>query len=564
MSKRHGAQLTIALYVRLEGGQMKRFSILASALLFVTMDAAVGLADPVSTTLPPPTTTTLTPPTTTSTTTSTTSTTLCTAANAPRRAATPSECAADKLTGAGKYLSKAMKCQAKALKKGEEADSKCFGKANRVLNKAFERAEAQLTDCPFLEDVESIEDLVDDLQIEIMANLPTGVLPSAPDKLGGKCAAKKAQAVSRAAVTQLGCAEQAALDGGSIDATCVENSKVRLASTFDRAERRPGCETTGDAAELGDAMTYGVGRIFVGVQTGAVLPPVLCPSSTTTTTTVPSTTTTTVPSTTSTTTTVVTPTTTSTTTTTVPCKCRATLGNAGVVAGDSSVVKALIKNTSTKECEFEWEVTRHNGTPTVNPNPESGTETLAAGAIKRFNITMAVPANTSATDAATMLLSVTSDGTPCTEPGKICVLPSGETSTSSGWANGGIHKWTQTLTPGTANFQGRKVHEKGGKGTDTCWFRGSQIGKFDRITGGAWKVGNGNVWGPDFVGWKAKAVDYYRRIKKNACGTTFPQDMYINCPHPMRAQRYIQGNQLGGTITATTVTSTRAGLSETR
>jgi len=68
-------------------------------------------------------------------------------------------------------------------------------------------------------------------------------------------------------------------------------------------------------------------------------------------------------------------------------------------------------------------------------------------------------------------------------------VPTGETTESGGWWEGGTsaHKWNQTLTGGS--FVGRQVTEQdGGGGNDTCWFPGSRIPKGEAVTGGSWPV----------------------------------------------------------------------------
>lgn len=128
--------------------------------------------------------------------------------------------------------------------------------------------------------------------------------------------------------------------------------------------------------------------------------------------------------------------------------------------------------------------------------------------------------------------------------------------------------WNQTLTPANVNFQGRTVTEEngnpggGGSGNDTCHFAGSVFGRFDRITGGDWTVGAGNVWGVDFVGWLLPAVNYYRDKGRAPCGTTFQQRMVINMRVGTRAyggNNTGNTNTLGGNINVRSVTSTRSG-----
>jgi hypothetical protein len=147
----------------------------------------------------------------------------------------------------------------------------------------------------------------------------------------------------------------------------------------------------------------------------------------------------------------------------------------------------------------------------------------------------------------------------------ICTSPTGETTSSGVWHSSAtsIHDWNQTLLPSTTNFVGRSVTEQnpGGGGPDSCYFTGSTFAPFVSISGGTWPVGSGNAWGPDSVGWLPSAVTYYRAQGRATCGTTFPQRMVINCSSG--AITYAN-NTLGCDITATGVTSTRAGHTVSR
>lgn len=146
-----------------------------------------------------------------------------------------------------------------------------------------------------------------------------------------------------------------------------------------------------------------------------------------------------------------------------------------------------------------------------------------------------------------------------------CPTPTGESTAAIGWktANPTIHEWEQTLQPSTTNFAGRWVVEfdPGGGGPDTCHFTNSQFDEFKSISAGSWQVESGNKWKPDGVGWNSNAVTYYRAQGRAPCGTTFSQQMKIDCG--TGATPYIT-NTLACSFTATTVTSTRAGQTVTR
>lgn len=248
------------------------------------------------------------------------------------------------------------------------------------------------------------------------------------------------------------------------------------------------------------------------------------------------------------------------------CTCGASQKDVVATPGATENAASTITNTSGQECSYSWTVAKTGGSPTVLPAPANGTVTLAAGAVHNFTTGMRVPARTAARDAADVKLTVAGGGNTCEVTSKVCVKPTGENTASNGWSAGAratAHLWKQTLQPGTADFSTRTVTERdpGGGGPDTCWFPGSAIRKFDAITGGTWTVAQGNKWGDDEVGWFTNAVTYYRQKGRAPCGTSFPQDMVIDCP--AGEEKYTR-NQLGGSMDATGVTSERDGQSETK
>jgi hypothetical protein len=101
---------------------------------------------------------------------------------------------------------------------------------------------------------------------------------------------------------------------------------------------------------------------------------------------------------------------------------------------------------------------------------------------------------------------------------------------------------------------------------DTCYFYDPNLpnnAPMTSITGGSWTNGDNNTWGPDKVGYTAAGVAYYRANKKVPCGFTVYQQMQIQCADG-NWYNYGNVNTLQGNITATTVTSKRAGGTATR
>jgi hypothetical protein len=151
-----------------------------------------------------------------------------------------------------------------------------------------------------------------------------------------------------------------------------------------------------------------------------------------------------------------------------------------------------------------------------------------------------------------------------------CPLPASEATAFQGWSSSTIGTWEQTLSdPSGDSFSGATVEEtKAGPGADTCWFPNSAFAAFTDISGGRWPVAANNTWGTDSVGWSADYVAYYRAQGRAPCGFNVQQQMLIQCSADyVNASDYYSDygtvNILQANITATTVTSSRAGTTET-
>ncbi len=149
------------------------------------------------------------------------------------------------------------------------------------------------------------------------------------------------------------------------------------------------------------------------------------------------------------------------------------------------------------------------------------------------------------------------------------VRPASETTSFAAWDSKGLGEWRQTLHPPaddpTFDFQYDEVRETnpGGGGPDTCWFKGSAILPFTSITGGTWHPSSKNIWEYDHVGWYTTSISYYRKHKREPCGTHFRQQMEHQALAKPGYVKYGKVNELGGSFTKTTVTSIRAGSSKT-
>ena len=150
----------------------------------------------------------------------------------------------------------------------------------------------------------------------------------------------------------------------------------------------------------------------------------------------------------------------------------------------------------------------------------------------------------------------------------VCPIPTGETTTASGWAeehnHDAIHKFMQRLTPFTTSFAGRVVTESdAAPATDNCWFPGSEIPLTTGVTGGSWPVNSQNKWGFDFVGWKNNAITFYQ-TQRVMMGLPMPcefrmfQRLAISCGTTTTVYRDLV--VLRGVISPTGASSERDGV----
>jgi hypothetical protein len=161
------------------------------------------------------------------------------------------------------------------------------------------------------------------------------------------------------------------------------------------------------------------------------------------------------------------------------------------------------------------------------------------------------------TGSGTWVNSIASDSWNWSKP---CEVPTGESTTPIGWNSGEptIFRWLATLAPSSKNFDGRTVTESVNTG-DGCWFPGSI---FAEVTGSPPNPAtvSGNTYADD-IGWVPAAVTYYRSQSRAPCSFSSVQQMRIDC---LTSTPSFISNGLGGTVGTTTVSSSRAGQTQTR
>lgn len=73
---------------------------------------------------------------------------------------------------------------------------------------------------------------------------------AALDAAAGKCVASKLKAAGKLAQKQLACHSKAAKKGDSVDAACLSKAAGSFTGSFDKAEAKGGCVTSGDAGQV--------------------------------------------------------------------------------------------------------------------------------------------------------------------------------------------------------------------------------------------------------------------------------------------------------------------------
>lgn len=154
---------------------------------------------------------------------------------------------------------------------------------------------------------------------------------------------------------------------------------------------------------------------------------------------------------------------------------------------------------------------------------------------------------------------------PYTETGswnwrKDCEIPTGEQTTPAGW-NGSEateYNWRATLQPTSKNFGGRTVQETVATADFCRWaLTGSQeLVRFSLAV----DVNTSNTY-IDVVGYRVETVRAVRMLGLAPCSFTSNQTLTIDCGDGDPMYFF---NQLGASITTTTVSSSRAGQTATR
>jgi hypothetical protein len=169
-------------------------------------------------------------------------------------------CTGAKLKASGKAAGARVACHAKAAEKEIAADPACLAKADTKLAAAFARAEAE-GGCATIGDVGEIDVTLD-------SSVGAFVAALRPVMTANRCAAAKLKATGKKAKTKLSCHAKATGRGLAVEPACLARAETRFEAAFAKAEARPPCLTTGDAAAVESLVDDLVADAVAGILCG--------------------------------------------------------------------------------------------------------------------------------------------------------------------------------------------------------------------------------------------------------------------------------------------------------
>ena len=157
-----------------------------------------------------------------------------------------SPCPRRKLDATAKLVDRALDCHRKASLFGLAVDPLCLEKAETKFLDSFAQADER-PPCFATGDAGAIDSAVGAFVDGLVATLR-------PSQTASTCAARKLDASRKKASRKLKCHRKAVRDGTRVDVDCLTKEDTRFLDRFARAEERPDCITTGDAAGVEDTV----------------------------------------------------------------------------------------------------------------------------------------------------------------------------------------------------------------------------------------------------------------------------------------------------------------------
>jgi hypothetical protein len=155
------------------------------------------------------------------------------------------KCGTDKMKIAASKATSRTKCFEKAVQKSTAVDPACLSKADLKLLTAFQSIEAR-GGCVFTGDAPAVEAGIDSAIGAFVAALQ----PASTEGAAVRCAAAKIKAAGKEARDAIKCESAAFGRGEPVDARCLAKASNKLLQSFQKAEARGGCSTTGDAQAI--------------------------------------------------------------------------------------------------------------------------------------------------------------------------------------------------------------------------------------------------------------------------------------------------------------------------
>jgi hypothetical protein len=158
-------------------------------------------------------------------------------------AVTPARlCATAELKATAKAANTLLACHAQAAQRGGDVAAAGVAKAGSQLVAAFAKAESK-GGCLSTGAADVVDGLLD-------ASVSAVVSALRPTTDANRCAAAKLKATGKKSLTKLGCHAQAAKRGGTVEPACLAKIEARFVAAFAKAESKPPCLTSGDAAAV--------------------------------------------------------------------------------------------------------------------------------------------------------------------------------------------------------------------------------------------------------------------------------------------------------------------------
>lgn len=206
-----------------------------------------------------------------------------------------------------------------------------------------------------------------------------------------------------------------------------------------------------------------------------------------------------------------------------------------IKVGETKAWNVEFGNDGPDTAEVLWTLTPGGCDKKLKAEPKTGKAVLPDGGRKTDTVSVTAESDVCARNDADFPVVAKACGDRANDSGKICILPTGETTEPAGEALGGdIALFRVKLEPETANFWGRTVYESQGNTWDEC--AGGNIPPFtlQGVSGGlsSWTIESRNYFSSeDQIGYSGNfdPSEYILNRGQAPCTSGCVQKMWINC-----------------------------------